>query len=79
MVNENSHYIIEMRFYVILLLKIILFLAVLGLLLPGLFSGSCEWRLLSSCGACVSHCGGFSCYRAQALEHIGSVVEASGL
>ena len=32
--------------------------------------------LLSGCGAQASHCGGFSCSRAQALGHVGSVVVA---
>ena len=35
--------------------------------------------LLSSCGAQASHCGGFSCCRAQALDAWASVVAACGL
>ena len=38
-----------------------------------------ERGLLSSCGAQALHCGGFSCCRAQALEHSGSVVGAHRL
>ena len=53
-----------------LFLKIILFLFAFGCsgssLFQGLFSSCGEWWLLSSCGAQVSHCGGFSCYGAQA-------------
>lgn len=40
-------------------------------LLLGLFSGCDEQGLLSSCGAQVYHCGGFSCSGARALEHLG--------
>ena len=56
------------------------------------FIASCgEQGLLSSCGGQASHCGGFSCYTAQALgpsgcsswtprlESTGLVVEAHGL
>ena len=40
-----------------------LFLADLSLCCFEGFSSSCgEQRLLSSCGACTSHCGGFSCW-----------------
>ena len=36
-------------------------------------------RLLSSCSAQASHCSGFSCYGAQALEHAqASVVDLPG-
>ena len=38
-------------------------------LLSGLFYSWGEQGLLSSCGAQASHCGGFSCGRAWALEH----------
>ena len=34
---------------------------------------------VSSCGLQASHCGCFSCWRAQALEHMGSVVVVCGL
>ena len=38
------------------------------------------WRLLSSCGEQVSHCGGFSCCRAWTLGQLmGSVVVGPGL
>ena len=40
-------------------------------MLLGLFSSYGEQGLLSSCGARASHCGGFPCYRAQALGHVG--------
>ena len=33
------------------------------------FSSCSEWELFSSCGVWPSHCGGFSCCRAQALGH----------
>ena len=36
-------------------------------------------RLLSSCGVWASHCGGFSCCRAWALEYTALVVAACGL
>ena len=42
-----------------------------GSLLVWAFSSCSEWGQLSSCGAQSSHCGGFSCYRAQALGHTG--------
>ena len=38
-----------------------------------------KWRLLSSCGAQAAHCGGFSCWGAQALGTQASVVEACRL
>ena len=51
---------------------ILFFLAVLGLhCCTRAFSSYSEWRLLSSCGAQVSHCGGFSCCRARVLGHTG--------
>ena len=43
------------------------------------FSSCGEWGLLSSCGIRASHCGGFSCHRAPALDTWVSVVAASGL
>ena len=43
------------------------------------FSSCSEWGLLSSYGAKVSHCGGFSCCGPWALEHKGSVDMAWGL
>ena len=43
------------------------------------FSSCNEWELLSSCGACASHFGGFSGCRAWALGHTGSVVVPHGL
>ena len=33
------------------------------------FSSCDEWRRLSGCGVWASHCGGFSCCGAQALEY----------
>ena len=39
----------------------------------------CERGLLPSCGVWASHCGGFSCCRASALGHVGSVVAAHRL
>ena len=43
------------------------------------FSSCIEHGLLSSCGAQASHCGGFSCFRAQALGSQASVVVAQEL
>ena len=43
-------------------------------LLLWLFSSNSEQGLLSSCGAWTSHCHGFSCCRAQALEWASVVV-----
>ena len=40
-------------------------------LLPWLFSSCIEWELLSSCSVQASHCGGFSCFRAQVLGPMG--------
>ena len=56
---------------------IYLFLAVLGLHC-WLFSSCGEWGLLSS-GVRASHCSGFSCYRAPALERAGFRNCGSGL
>ena len=42
------------------------------------FSGCSESGLLSNCGARASHCGGFSCCRARALDTQASVVVAHG-
>ena len=55
-----------------------LFLAVLGRGCCTGFSG-CSEGLPSSCGAWASHCGDFSCYRAQAPGAWASVVVAHGL
>ena len=38
-----------------------------------------EQGLLSSCGARASHCGSFSCHRAQTLGSQASIVAAHGL
>ena len=45
-------------------------------MLHGLFSNCGEQGLPSSCSAQASHCGGFSCYGAQAsvVQHVGSAV-----
>ena len=45
----------------------------------GLFSSWSEWGPLSGCSARVSHCSGFSCCGAQALEHLGFLLVARGL
>ena len=42
-----------------------------SLFLCKIFSSFGEWGLLSSCSVLVSHCGGLSCCRAQALGHAG--------
>ena len=51
--------------------KFNLFLAALGL--------HCHTWAFSSCGEQASHCGGFSCRRAQALGVQASAVAAHGL
>ena len=57
-----------------------LFLAVLSLCCCAqAFSGCSEWGLLFSCGVQASHCGGFSCCRAHALDTWASVVVAQAL
>ena len=40
-------------------------------LLQTLFSSCCKQGLLSSCRALASHCSGFSCYAARALDRVG--------
>ena len=50
-----------------------------SLLLPGFFSSWSEQRLLSGCGAWVSHCSVFSCCWAWALGCLNSVVVAHRL
>ena len=42
-------------------------------MLRRLFSSCSNQRLLSSCGAQVSHCGGFSCCQARALGCMGCI------
>ena len=55
------------------------FLAALGLhCCTQAFSSSGKWGLLSGVTQ-ASHCSGFSCWRARALEHVGSVVLDSRL
>ena len=56
-----------------------LILAVLGLHSCVAFSNYRKWGLLSSCCVGASYCGGFSCCRARALGHTGSVVVEHGL
>ena len=43
------------------------------------FSSCGKKGLLASCGVRASHCGGLSCCRARALEHMGSVIVAQVL
>ena len=50
-----------------------------SLSLHRLFSGYSKRGLLSSCGAQASHCSGFSCCRARALDIWASVVETPRL
>ena len=50
-----------------------------SLLLREFFAGCGERGLLSGCGAQASHCSGFSCFRAQALKPVSSVLVAPGL
>ena len=62
------------------LVFIYLFLAVPGLCCSARTFSRCGKRgPLSRCYTRVSHCVGFRCCRAQALEHMGSVVVAHGL
>ena len=56
-------------YHVFLLFNGIIFGHAGSLLPPALFSSCGEWGPLSSCGARASHWDGFSCCRAQALEH----------
>ena len=58
-------------FFVNEFILIIYFLAALGLF--------CCIQAFSSCGAWASHCGGFSCGRAQVLGTRASVLAACGL
>ena len=61
--------------FFLLIYLISLVLAVLGLhCCKRAFSSCGEWGLLSSWGVQASHCGGFSCCRAQALEQSSVVV-----
>ena len=58
----------------------LLFWGMLGLHCYALPFSSCdEQGLLSSCGAPVSHCRGFSCCKAWPLKCVGSVVVEHGL
>ena len=63
----------KLKFYGIIFFKFFFlsfFMAVLGLhCCVQAFSSCSESGLLSSCGAWVSHCSGFSCCRAQALGY----------
>ena len=62
------HFLFTLFFFLIFYL----FLVSLGLCwCTRAFSSFGEQGLLSSCGAQVSHCGGFSCFKAQALGHAG--------
>ena len=57
-----------------------LFLAVLGLRCCARAFSRCDKKgLLSSCRAQASHCGALSCFGAQALGPVGSLVAARGL
>ena len=60
--------------YFILFICFKIFACTRSSLLSGLFYSWGKQRLLSSCGAQASHCGGFSCCRAWALGCMGSVV-----
>ena len=55
----------------VLSFKLYLFLASLGLSLLCKAFLVAESRGCSSCAMWASHCGGFSCYRAQAVGHAG--------
>ena len=58
----------------------LLLLAVVGLhCYMQAFSSCSDQGLYSSCSAWASHCSGFSCWRARALECMGSLVVAHGL
>ena len=50
-----------------------------SLLVQWVFSSCGEWGLLSTCSAQSSHCGGFSCFGAQALGAWASVIVGHGL
>ena len=49
------------------------------LLLQGLVSSCSEQKILTGCGAQVSHCCGFSCFEVRTLRHMGPVTAAPGL
>ena len=51
------------------LIRVLIYLAVLGLHCCMVFSSCTEWGLLSLWGVKASHCGGSPCCRAQALGH----------
>ena len=57
----------------------VVFGCVRPLSLCGLSSSCGERGLLSGCGMQSSHCGGFSCYGAQALGPVALAVAAHGL
>ena len=73
--------------FLVYLLLIDLFMAVLGLPFGAqapccctwAFSSCGKWELLSSCGARASHCSGFFCFGAQVLGHLGSGAVVHGL
>ena len=48
-------------------------------LVQWVFSSCEEWGLLSTCSAQSSHCGGFSCFGAQALGTWAAVIVGHGL
>ena len=65
------HWILFKIFIYFLLKNIYCFDCAESLLLHGLFFSCREWGLLFICGVQASHCGGFSCFGAQALGCMG--------
>ena len=72
LVNRDDIFSLKKYFWHVHTVAIFIYLAVLGLHgCTRAFSSYGEWGLLSGCSAQASHCGGFSCRGARALEHTG--------
>ena len=69
MVEEGAHKSLQISWEVYFFFK--------KIFIFGCVVSSLPCRLFSSCGAWASHCSGFSCCRAQAPRHVGSVAAAS--
>ena len=77
LLNSNSAVAISVTCF-LKIIYLFLFLTALGL--HGCTEAfSSEWALFFFCGAGASYCGGFSCFRAQALGAPASVVAARRL
>ena len=76
MAGINSLWLTDSHVYV---LKVIYQFYLLILCIFGCAGSLLLYRLFSSCVAWASHCGGFSCFRAQALGRVDSVAVVPGL